>query len=119
MVKAHRISHKKFGQYKSFRALSTQPNTQLKYYEGQGAPQNVLTLVKQSPNKISTVCKDFAREDYHLEEPPSEVKCDHVDKDGIQMTRRQKEEFPPLGAGSLQGRSESGTPQMPPTQPRR
>lgn len=82
MVKAHRISHKKFGQYKSFRALSTQPNTQLKYYEGQGAPQNVLTLVKQSPNKISTVCKDIAREDYHLEEPPSEVKCDHVDLDG-------------------------------------
>ena len=82
MGKAHRISHKKFGQHKSFRALSTQPNTQLKYYKSQGAPQNVLTLVKQSPNKISAVCKELARDTFHLEEPPTEVKCDHVDMDG-------------------------------------
>ena len=82
MGKAHRISHKKFGKLKSFRALSIQPKTQLKYYEGRGAPQNVLTLVKQSPNKFSAVCKDVARENFHLKEPPSEVKCDHVDLDG-------------------------------------
>lgn len=82
MGKAHRISGKDLCKFKSFRALSKKPKTQLKVYKQHGAHKDTLTLVRQSSNTFSAKCKDFARVCFPLMEPPSGMQCDHVDTEG-------------------------------------
>ena len=86
MGKKNRISAKKLGKYKSFRALSTNPKTQLSFYKSKNVLEQILTFVKQSPNTFSTTCKGLAREHFEgfLSKPPSGMLCDHVDSEGKQ-----------------------------------
>ena len=78
---SHGISSRHFYKFKAHAKLFT-PRTQADWYKANGASNDTLLIVRQSPNAYSNYCKQVARDAFKLKKPVGDVQCDHIDRDG-------------------------------------